>query len=557
MGDEEPAVELEPSPDPPEAVIEPVEPPPVAIEDAGASAEAFFADEDEQRAATKMQAISRGRKSRQSTAASKQAKKEQIKADINAKALEEEAKAATKMQAITRGRNARAQANAISQKKPQPLLPDPPTPVSPEQLPAGGGAGAAPGQPGQRPSKIARPAQAAPVAASPARSGIVMAPGAAGGALSPTESQGGAMGVSMGGFCSEAEYTERMEKLRKMKREQEVRRKKEQEQRALQEEEYQRQLRIEEEMMRERQLEREAEMKAAREAQRARFQEERKFREMKREELRQAAAREEKARVKPLYVRREELAAKKEADEEAARQQIIKANRQKYQPVEFLTSEVALPETAYVTKPEDSHRFVMSKQPQSTISLPPIKQYYRGNARTKVVQELKEQRNQKKANVSMAAKRKERAREYAKLVAELVEVPTQDPARSSSSARPAPVKKSSPSGGPGSGDRGAGAGAAGGAGRKLFGGGKGNKELEQRSAALNKELRKKETALEGKMKGGPSSNSIDPGSKEFDQLLRVRNDLSAVYVGAIKSKVELLEEIHAAAAVAPSPANTA
>ena len=74
---------------------------------------------------------------------------------------------------------------------------------------------------------------------------------------------------------------------------------------------------------------------------------------------------------------------------------------------------------------------------------------------------------------------------------------------------------------------------------------------------MNKELRKKETALEGKMKGGPSSNSIDPGSKEFDQLLRVRNDLSAVYVGAIKSKVELLEEIHAAAAVAPSPANTA
>ena len=69
---------------------------------------------------------------------------------------------------------------------------------------------------------------------------------------------GGAMGVSLGGFCSESEYNERMDKLRRLKREQEVRRKKEQEVRMAQEQEYQRQLRVEEELMKERQLEREA-----------------------------------------------------------------------------------------------------------------------------------------------------------------------------------------------------------------------------------------------------------------------------------------------------------
>ena len=39
-------------------------------------------------------------------------------------------------------------------------------------------------------------------------------------------------------------------------------------------------------------------------------------------------------------------------------------------------------------------------------------------------------------------------------------------------------------------------------------------------------------------------------------MIRVRSDLSAVYIGAIRSKVELLEEINSATTASPSPAKT-
>lgn len=44
---------------------------------------------------------------------------------------------------------------------------------------------------------------------------------------------------------------------------------------------------------------------------------------------------------------------------------------------------------------------------------------------------------------------------------------------------------------------------------------------------------------------------------DFDAMLDLRSDLSAVYIGAIRSKVELLEEINGVTARETPPANTA
>jgi hypothetical protein len=116
--------------------------------------------------------------------------------------------------------------------------------------------------------------------------------------------------------------------------------------------------------------------------------------------LRQREATETHARVKPLYVRKEEAAAKAAAEEEARRAKMLQDNRQKYQPVEFLSEDVVLPEVLYEQAPEGAHRLASrpapkpaTRGPAPTTALPPIHGYYKGNARLRVVQELKEKRN--------------------------------------------------------------------------------------------------------------------------------------------------------------------
>ena len=80
----------------------------------------------------------------------------------------------------------------------------------------------------------------------------------------------------------------------------------------------------------------------------------------------------------------------------------------------------------------------------------------------------------------------------------------------------------------------------------------------ERSAALNKELRKKEASLTSELNKRGGSKGGEPSDADLEAMLKVRSDLSSVYIGAIKSKVELLEEINAqAGAVVPSPALTA
>ena len=73
---------------------------------------------------------------------------------------------------------------------------------------------------------------------------------------------------------------------------------------------------------------------------------------------------------------------------------------------------------------------------------------------------------------------------------------------------------------------------------------------EQRLAALNRELGSREKELRAKMKDQPAAaEAADalPSQEDVEAMLRVRGDLSACYIGAIRSKVELLESIYAEA----------
>ena len=141
-----------------------------------------------------------------------------------------------------------------------------------------------------------------------------------------------------------------------------------------------------------------------------------------------------------------------------------------------------------------------------------------------------------------AALARKKARDYSKLVAELVDIqpatdastrpkPSLDPAHSKANAASKPPSKplTKPRGG---------ASPPGAASSRPSRPSGNQSDLEARSAALNSELKRKEKSLQTQM------SSADEG--DIDGLLRVRSDLSAVYIGAIRSKVELLDDICAA-----------
>ena len=330
--------------------------------------------------------------------------------------------------------------------------------------------------------------------------------------------------------------------------------------------------------MKQRAAMREEEAKAARDAQRQRFAEERRFREQKREELRQRELQAQQVKIKPLYKRREEAAAKKAAEEEEKRQQFLHANRQQYRPVDFLQSEVMLPDKAYSELPagQQHYRAHRDKADSNIPALPPInKNYYRGTARDRVVAELKEQRAKGTTNRKQAAEKKTRALKYSKLVSELIDVHVQDSTRSRPPLDPARANSARPAAKAGAGGqqprgRGGGGGGGGpstsGAPSSAVAGGRGSgapgrrlegaagRGLEERSAALNKELRRKESVLQGQL---ASAQKGAEGGADLEAVLQVRSDLSAVYIGAIRSKVELLEEINGVKEELASPANTA
>ena len=542
------------------------------------------ADADEAAAATRVQANVRGRNAR-----ARMEQRRQPPPPPPPPGADEEA-AATRVQATLRGRNARA-----AQRQPPPA-------DSPARM-----------APAERPSRIAKPEPAA--FASPARS---LVPSASQPACcnSPTDSAYGAGGAapSVGGFISDAEHEAHQAKLRKMKRDAEARRKREYEARVAQEEAYRAQMAEEEERQRMLRERREAEAKASRDEQRARFQREREYRELKRAELHQQEVVERHSRVKPLYKRREEQEAKAAAEEEERRKAVLLENRKRFVPLEFLEADVRLPDSkksyhelkrdaieakrraqaaAEERQRDDADHYGGTGGGGGGGSLPPIgkppAQHYRGPAREKVVRELKEQRDKAKIAKMQAEERMGKARRFGKLLNDVFnkEPPRQahsdgallgddsagpssdgatraraaraaDPTRGGS-ARPAAVVQKSPAAktpSPGGGARKAGGEGVGVARPRRLDGALGG-ELEARSERLNQELRAKERQLVGQIKKMAVPQEDVPNGSDLEALLRPRSDLSSAYIQAIRSKVELLEELNGARAGPASPAHTA
>jgi len=196
--------------------------------------------------------------------------------------------------------------------------------------------------------------------------------------------------------------------------------------------------------------------------------------------------------------------------------------------------------------------------------LPPVKppkpSYY-GKAHKRVVDEFKEQRNHKELARKRAMEDRARVSHYCKLVSELAP-PAPPPPRAITKLQPIggdPARASRQK----KDDSAAGATAAHAPRARLpppplgaaaaAGGSRRSADVaahEQRLAALNRELGSREKELRAKMKDQPAAaEAADalPSQEDVEAMLRVRGDLSACYIGAIRSKVELLESIYAEA----------
>ena len=548
------------------------EPPAATAVEFDAALAARAADPEEAAAATRVQASMRGRNARAQVAQRKQQKSGAPPLPAASADAEEEAAAATRVQATLRGRNARAQA---AQRKQQ----DAASPLSTDQP--------------NRPSRIAkppmddrlaRPAQPPSAFASPARPLAPSNSQPAYGGHSPAESHAGAP-PSVGGFISEAEHEAHQAKLRKMKKDAEARRKREYEARVVQEEAYRKQIEEEEERQKVLKARREAEARAMRDEQRERFAREREFREQKREELRQRELEQKHHRVKPLFKRREEDAARKEAEEEGRRKAVLMENKKRFVPVEFLEENVKLPgekeSKSYTEMKRAAEEARLDAPGERGLMLPPIgakpnQQHYRGPARDKVVRELKEQRDKQKIERKQAEERRKNALRFGKLLNEVFNKEPPPPPRdgaqegddTASPRKPGsdPTRRKAPPAKTPSPPRAAG-GAAGGSKKPqrldaAFAGAgerpKASAELQERSSRVNQELKVKERQLQGLIAKVPLKAEEIPSPRDLDALLRPRSDLSSAYISAIRSKVELLEDLYEAARSDPaSPAHTA
>ena len=440
-------------------------------------------------------------------------------------------------------------------------------------------------------TRAALPVAAAPAAAHAAHSGVSAAraltqgASAAGGVSAAYPSVGAGDGGAPGGYCSEVDYEASLAKIKQYKKEAESRKKKEEELRRVQQEAYMRELALEEERAKEVREKREREARRARDEQRERFAKEREYRAIKRDELKQIEASEKARRVKYLFEIRDEQAREKAAQEEEARQAKLLANRQKYKPVEFLADHVELPQSAYADAPagREAHRLVRHTKAVSVSELPPAVPRYRGPAREKAEQQLRALRASKDSSRAEAAERRKRALDFAKesakehvhATAKPMPKPKQ-PAFTTPKAPPHSARAPKSSGA-------AASGGAGGSGSKSARrpkasprqlelgrmgpraaknalqvlGGPSAKDIEQRSVALTKQVRKKESQISGEVAKRVGGLGEDPTLWDVDGIVSARADLSNAYISAIKSQVELLEEISDArdqAAVAPEPA---
>lgn len=479
---------------------------------------------------------------------------------------EERKRAAARVQAIHRGRASRQQ-----QAPPQPVcgaggeLPAPSLPYTEAELAATRVQAAMRGravrerQERERRVTLAREqhshgvakcataasCSSASMAGSPVRSGVP--PGAAS-STSPTGS------ATVGGFCSEAQYEDRMMHLKKLKREAEERRQRETARRVLEEEKFRKEMEAETERAKAREAEREQELLKMKEEARKRGQEEREKRLAEREQL--AVREKELARKRrgevPLYKRMIEKAERVAADEERQRDALLQGNKGKYRPVDFSTREVELPLELYEHPKEGQRHFVAPRRRADITepgSLPGIKAYYQGKARERVVKELQDQRHMIEIHRQKAQEDKKRVTQYSKLVSELAPPappratsaapklpPVSDPARGASKRKPDSASAASAAHAP----RTTRLPPANGATARSPREPKDVKVQEERLAAYNRELSQRETQLRSQLSSEPKADATAPPD-DIEALIRVRGDLSACYITAIRSKVEMLE----------------
>ncbi len=193
-------------------------------------------------------------------------------------------------------------------------------------------------------------------------------------------------------------------RLRELKREAESRRRRQAEQARRENDILREQLEAEELRMRQAQLDREAEMHAAKEEQHRRFEAERNHRLNMMKELRKKEVEQRRVeRVKPLYKRREEEAEARKKKEEAARAEKLRARRAGYEPVDFRSlARRAVNDGRDPANATDGSALEQggksvgrSSSRSNVVPLPPVKTYYHGKARERVVAEAFEKRNKK------------------------------------------------------------------------------------------------------------------------------------------------------------------
>lgn len=225
-------------------------------------------------------------------------------------------------------------------------------------------------------------------------------------------------------------------RLKELKREAEARRRRQAEINRRESDILREQLESEEIAARRRQEDRDADAQLAKEEQHRRFENERSHRlQMMRELRKMEAAQKAEERPKPLFKRREEEAKAQEAKDDAKRRDDLRQKRALYEPIDFKTLAAEARELRELGDASGGTGGSGRIRKSSAVPLPPMKHYYQGAARERVVQQAFEQRKKVELAREKARANKNKSRQYAKLVSELVEVdssrsrPSFDPAR--------------------------------------------------------------------------------------------------------------------------------
>ena len=318
------------------------------------------------------------------------------------------------------------------------------------------------------------------------------------------------------------------------------------------------------------QAEREAELKAKQAARWEKQAEERKKRQAEREERtrKNRSDASKSPAKKPLYLQMEEQYKQKEAADEARRREVLKQQRQAVEPIDFAKEKRDAEEklkrahAERAAKKEEKKQAAAAREGGAGSPLPPVRMF-KGKTHARIIQEVKDEVQQKDIVRRKAQMRREASLRYAKLVSELVNTndggggggdatgggpgtnPAGDRFSGFDSASPGlsragltPALKGSAAGGLGGGG-GAGGGGAGGDASRTPSGPPDMKSLSSRASLLNKQVRQKEQQV-ASIRAGLTPDPLTPPP---DALMDTTSELSTLYIDAIKAKLDLFESL--------------